>query len=190
MVGDRYGLAAQERQVLRRGVASPVRARERRGRRLCLAQVGGLTVGVDGHNILITLESALGGKRLVLADDGWVRDVAQLGRHHRPGELTRRGAALAVAALAEAGAAGAWFWLDAPLHRSGELARELEEMMHKNGLAGGARAVPAPERELAAHQGPVASSDRVVIDQAAQPLDLAGEIIRGLRPAPWLEGLR
>ena len=61
--------------------------------------------------------------------------------------------------------------------------------MVEAGLEGMARAVAAPEKELAAHVGPVASGDGAVIDVAALPLDLAGEIIRRLQPAPALESL-
>lgn len=180
LVGDRRGLGEVERRLLRRGVLAPDLAAARRARRVGLAAVRGRSVAVDAHNVIITLETALAGGRLVLADDGWVRDVSQVGRHHRPGERTWRAAGMAVGALAAAGAASAWFWLDAPLPRSGELATRLRELLARADLAGGAAAVAVPERELAAHAGPVAGSDGAVIDEAAEAVDLAGEIIAGL----------
>lgn len=189
LVGDRYRLEAPERQLLRRGVHVPSRARARRRRLLGLGQCAGRAVGIDGHNVLITLESALAGRRLVRADDGVVRDISGLGRHHRPGELTWRAARLMARALARAGAASAAAWFDAPISRSGELAARVEDILVQAGVPARARAVPVPERELLRHQGPVASSDSALMDQVAQPLDLAGEIIRGLDPAPALECL-
>ena len=187
LVGDRYRLPAPERELLRRGVHAPSRARRRRRRLLGLEQCAGRAVGIDGHNVLITLESALAGRRLVWADDGVVRDIAGLGRHHRAGEDTWRAARLMARALAQAGVALVWAWFDAPISKSGRLAARVEDILGRAGLRARARAVPVPERELLRHRGPVASSDSALLDQVEMPLDLAGEIIRGLRPPPDLE---
>lgn len=189
LVGDRYRLESPERELLRRGVHAPLRARSRRRRLLDLRRCAGRAVGIDGHNVLITLESALAGRRLVLADDGAVRDIAGLGRHHRAGEDTWRAARLMARALARAGVASVAAWFDAPISHSGELAARVEDILVENGLSARARAVPVPERELLQHRGPVATSDSALMDQVAQPLDLAGEIIRGLDPVPAMERL-
>jgi hypothetical protein len=189
LVGDRYRLEAGGRHVLRRAVHAPEAARARRMRLASLAACAGRAVGVDGRNVLITLESALLGRRLVLADDGLVRDAAGLGRNHRPGAETFRAAELTARALAGAGAASVDAWFHAPVSGSGELAAEVEKTLQRHGLAGRARAVPDPERRLIRHAGPVATSNSALIDQVETPLDLAGEIIRGLDPAPLLERL-
>jgi hypothetical protein len=189
LAGDRWGLDAAGRHLLRRGAFAPPEARARAARLLGLAELAGQAVGVDGHNVLLTLEAALAGRPLVAADDGVVRDISGLGRHHRPGPGTTRAARLMAGALARAGAAEARVWLDAPLAKSGELAAEVQGFLAAAGLAGAARAVPVPERELARHSGPVATSDSALIDQVAAPVDLAGCIIRGMAPPPRLEAL-
>ncbi|MCB2188345.1 MAG: DUF434 domain-containing protein [Deltaproteobacteria bacterium] len=177
VVGDRWRLAAADRQMLRRGVYAPREAGARWARLLPLAAVAGRAVALDGHNVIITLETALAGGRLVAADDGVVRDIAQRGRHHQPGPRTLAAAELALAALARAGAARALIWLDAPLPKSGELAADLTVLLARLGLAGEARAVRPPENLLRKHPGPVATSDSVLLDQVALPLDLAGQVI-------------
>jgi len=189
LVGERYQLPEQRRRLLQRGACAPATARRRRARRLGAAELAGARVGIDGHNVLITLESALTGRTLLLADDGWLRDIAELGRHHRPGQQTRRAARLMLDYLAGAGAAGVELYLDAPLPQSGELAAWLREEIARRGLAGGAWAVPVPEKPLAAHNGPVAGSDSVLIDLVARPVDLAGLIITQLDPPPRVERL-
>lgn len=187
LVGDRHALDADQREVLRRGVAAPVAAARRRGRLLGLTDLAGTAVAVDGHNVLITLETALAGGRLLWCDDGVVRDIARLGRRHNPGPLTTRAAGLMLAALSQG--ARVDIYLDAPLARSGELAAQLRAMLAARGLAGDAAALPVPERALSVHAGPVASGDSALIDQVAAPVDLAGLIIRGLSPRPVLESL-
>jgi hypothetical protein len=189
LCGDRWGLEAADRQILRRGAFAPAESAARRDRLLPLGAVAGQAVGVDGHNLLITLESALSGAVLVAADDGVIRDIGQRGRHYGPGPLTDRAAELVISALAGAGAAEVLILLDAPVSKSGELAAALCGRLAAAGLAGEARAVSAPDRELAGHPGVVASGDSALIDAAARPLDLAGIIIRGLQPRPVLTSL-
>ena len=189
LTGDRWGLEADQRQVLRRAVVAPERARARRERLLPLSALKKQAVGVDGHNVIITLESALMGAVLVAADDGAVRDIGQRGRHYGPGLYTEQAARLMVDTLAQAGAASAVILLDAPLPFSGQMAGELRGMLAQAGLAGDARTVADPEKELALFEGVVASADGPLIDTAARPLDLGGAIIRAMQPRPYMINL-
>jgi hypothetical protein len=189
VVGDRWALNAAERHLLRRGVFSPEEARARKDRLLALADCRGRVIGIDGHNVLITLETGLSGGRLILADDGVVRDIAGRGSNYRPGPATQESSNLMIKALVKAGVESMQVFLDAPISKSGEMAATLRNMISEAGLSGGAQAVAVPERQLKNHQGPVASSDSVLIDQVAEPIDLAGSIIRELKPAPKMETL-
>lgn len=180
LVGDRHALTAQERHLLRRGVVAPELAMSRRGRLLPLAALAGREVALDGHNQLITLETALAGGVVLLADDGVVRDIAGRGRGYAPGPHTEAAAGLLLKALAPA--SGVTIYLDAPLSRSGELAARLRVMLAGAGLAGQALAVPVPERHLLTHAGPASTSDGPLLDQLLEPLDVAGAIIQQLLP--------
>ena len=189
LTGDRWGLEANQRQVLRRAVLAPEKARARRERLLPLAALKGRAVGVDGHNVIITLESALMGTVLVEADDGAVRDIGQKGRNYGPGPHTGEAARLMVDTLVRAGAARVVILLDAPLPHSGEMAGELRNMLPQAGLAGDVRTAANPEKELASFEGIVVSGDGPLIDAAARPLDLAGAIIRAMQPQPAMINL-
>lgn len=190
VVGDRWDLDSDGRHLLRRGVFAPREAEARRSRLLALQDCRGKKVGIDGHNVLITLETALGGGQLIQGDDGVVRDIAGRGSNYRMGAGTRKAADLMIKALLKAKADSVQMYLDAPMSKSGELAALLRDMIHQAGLAGDAHAVAVPERQLQEHLGPVASSDSILIDQVAEPIDLAGLIIRGLKPAPAMETLK
>lgn len=180
LVGDRHALDAGQRHLLRRGVVAPELAAARRARLLPLKALAGRAVALDGHNQLITLETALAGGVVLLADDGVVRDIAGRGRGYAPGPHSEAAAGLMLQALAPA--ARVEIYLDAPLSKSGELAARLRELMAQARLTGDAQAVAVPERLLLAHQGPVATSDGHLLDQLLEPLDLAGAIIRQLLP--------
>jgi hypothetical protein len=186
LVGNRYGLSRTARQLLHRGVFAPAAAAARRARLRLLQEVAGRPLGLDGHNVLITLECALRQLPLVAADDGFVRDVGQVSRSFRPSRETDRVLALVLDYLgAQTLLSPVAVFYDAPLSLSGELARRTAALAADRGLNLTAAAVPVPERELQGFSGPIATSDTALIE--AQPLvvDLAGEIIRrqlGLRP--------
>ena len=182
LVGDCRALSASEREVLRRGVVSPQAAARRRAKLRGLDDLAGQPVGLDGHNVLITLESALVGRILVRADDGVIRDIAQAARGFRISEETGRAVEIVLSLLAQWGAAEAHFFLDEPVSFSGRLAAIIRDKMAGHGLAGTAEAVPVPERQLKAFEGLVASSDGELIEACARPLDLASLILEKAWP--------
>ncbi len=184
LVGNRYGLARLARQLLHRGVFAPLIAAARQAKRKPLAEAAGGILAVDGHNVLITLEAALTGLPLVAADDGFIRDVAEISRAYRPRPTTHAALALLVDALREAGIRSVTVLFDAPMRKSGQLAQATREAFKAAGLWGEARAVPVPETELLAFPGPIATSDTHLIDAHEAVVDLAGEIIRGRELLP------
>ncbi len=178
LVGNRYALPREARQILHRGVFADDVASARRAKLQPLSQLAGQPLALDGHNVLITLESALQGRVLVAADDGFIRDMAQLSGAYRDSPATRRALALLADYVSRSRPGLLTVLYDAPMQRSGELARETREIFAARGLAVDARAVAVPERELLAFAGAVATSDTHLIDAQEVLVDLAGEIIR------------
>jgi hypothetical protein len=178
LVGNRYALSRTARQLLHRGVFAASLAQARRAKLRPLAALAGQSLAVDGHNVLITLESALLGRVLVIADDGFLRDVAQLSGNYRQSPATRQALTLLAAYVSRHRPGPVTILYDAPMKRSGELAGKTREIFAAQGLAAESRAVPVPERELLASPGAVATSDTHLIDAGEVVVDLAGEIIR------------
>ncbi len=178
LVGNRYGLNRKARQILHRGVFAPAAARERRAKLRRLSELAGVPLALDGHNVLITLECAFRGMPVVLADDGFFRDIAQLSRAFRFSPETARALELLADFLRVHRPGPVTVLYDAPLSRSGELARRTREVFAARGITAEVRAVPVPEKELLAFSGAVATSDTHLIDACKDLVDLAGEIIR------------
>lgn len=178
LVGNRYDLEAAARQILHRGVFAGAVAAARRAKLWAFADLAGQPLALDGHNVLITLESALKGLTLVAADDGFIRDVAQLSRAYRDSPHTHQALALLATYLGRHHPGPLTILYDAPMKRSGELAHQTREIFAAQGLYTDTRAVPVPERELLEFKGAVATSDTHLIDAKEVVVDLAGEIIR------------
>lgn len=172
-VGNRYGLTRMERQLLLRGVFGQETALRRRGRR-CGGDdwVHGHLV-VDGHNVQITVESAILGRTLLLGNDGALRDLAGQSARFRVTEASEVAQDWVFGFLGEFRPHGVLFLFDAPLSHSGLLAEQYRRRLKGMGLRGESRAVPVPESEIPSGGCVAASSDQAVIDAAESWLDLA-----------------
>jgi hypothetical protein len=178
LVGNRYQLNHTARQILHRGVFAPEVAQARRAKLRLLRNLPGQPLGIDGHNVLITLECALRKLPLVAADDGFIRDVGQVSRAFRASPETEQALILLGDYLVQPQVGPVSVFYDAPLSLSGELARRTRELWAARGLKVSAAAVPVPERELLVFSGPIASSDTHLINARQEIVDLAGEVIR------------
>ena len=89
LVGDRYELTARQRQAVARCACADELRDELARRRVPLERLRGKSVTIDGFNVLVTLEAALGGGVVLLARDGCVRDVSGVHGTWRRTEQTR-----------------------------------------------------------------------------------------------------
>ncbi len=177
MVGNRYDLNHREREVLHRGVFSSTDSLRRRGKRVL--GTGWLThrLMVDGHNVQITVESALLNRFTVLATDGALRDIAGLSARYRMNRVTFAVINLVIDYLHRFQPREIVFLFDAPMSQSGRLASLYRQQMRRLGMPGEARAVAVPESQFDYHGAVLAGSDRVVLDGARRWLDLARRVI-------------
>lgn len=177
LVGNRYGLSKPWREVLRRGVIPEEVAKARRAKTVPPEALKGERVALDGHNVLITLRTALQGGIVLLGDDGFLRDTAGLSRSFSLDPLTLQALDLVLEALLRLSPREVLLLLDAPMSKSKELAKEASSRMAARGLRGEGRAERIPEQTLYAFEGVVCSSDGDVIDKVQKAFDLAGYIV-------------
>lgn len=186
LVGNRYNLDSDARHLLRRGVFPHARVEERGKKQVSVKDLKGKGLAIDGHNCLITLESALKNKPLLLADDNFIRDISGVSGGYRQSKETHEALALIMDLLATAGPREVLFLLDSPISGSGKLAARIRKMMEEHGIGGDASALKVPEHIMTEYEGIIASSDTAVIDQAEQVFDLAGYLIREKMRTPYI----
>ena len=178
LVGNRYELTYQERHLLHRGVFSDSDSNSRRKKIISTKDIQKKDLVIDGHNVLITLEAGLLGRPLVLADDGFVRDISGLSGSFRKTETTEEAFQLIANFLKKAKPRQTLFLFDAPISNSGKLAQGVRILLKRENLLGDARAVKVPEKILIGFPGVIATSDTAIIDQSEKVVDLAGTILR------------
>ena len=178
LVGNRYRLTSDERHLLHRGVFSDSASKSRLKKRVSVKEVWDKALAIDGHNVLITIEAGLSGGRLVLGDDGFIRDISGLSGNFRRTARTEEALQMIFDLILEVVPRQTLFLFDAPISKSGRLAQEVRDRLRKEGLPGDAQAVRVPETILMGFGGFIATSDTAIIDQSERVVDLAGTIIK------------
>ena len=178
LVGNRYKLTFDERHLLHRGVFSDSDSESRKKRIIPIKAIQGKKLAIDGHNVLITVEAGLFGRPLILADDDFVRDISGLSGSFKKTAVTEKAIQLIVTFLKKWRPRHTLFLFDAPISKSGILARELRTFLKKESLPGDALAMKVPEKILIGFPGVIATSDTAIVDQSEKVIDLAGNITR------------
>ncbi len=187
LVGNQYNLDYDYRHLLRRGIFPASIVEERLRKMVSAGELRGKGLAVDGYNVIITLESALKAKTIVLADDGFVRDISGVSGGYRETTETSEALELIMTLLQSSGPAEVIFFLDSPISGSGELAARIRILLNDRGIEGYASAIKVPERIMAGYKGIIASSDTDVIDRAERIFDLAGHLIKDHLRAPCID---
>ncbi|USH00515.1 DUF434 domain-containing protein [Thermococcus argininiproducens] len=185
-VANHYLLTSKERYFLMRCVFSDKEIEERKRKLLKKDELRGKVIGIDGFNVLITLESLLGGEA-ILCEDGFLRDLKHQGGY-RLHEDTSKILELLVGFLSNMGVKEAWFLYDSPVSRSGEIAKLTEEIMVRFKVPGKVSLSKSPDHDLKRFEV-VASSDIAVIQKVPLAVDIPKMIAedRGLRWIYFLE---
>jgi len=178
LVGNRYQLTADERHLLHRGVFSDEDSGWRGAKKVPFIQIRNRDLAIDGYNVIITIESALSGRPIVLGDDGFIRDISGLSGDFKKSKTTDEALQLIFNGLRKTTPHHTLFLFDAPISKSGALAQEVRDQMKREGLPGDAQAIKVPEKILIGFPGVVATSDTAIIDRSEKAVDLAAAILR------------
>jgi len=178
LVGNRYGLTSDERHLLHRGIFSDADSKSRRKSKIPIGKVRNRDLAIDGYNILITIETGLSDRPLILGDDGFIRDISGLSGNFKKTEKTEEAFQLILDIVKRVKPLKTLFLFDSPISMSGELAQEVRSLLKKESLLGDAKAVKVPEKILIGYPGVIATSDTAIIDQSKEVVDLAGDIIK------------
>ncbi len=181
LVGRKYGLSRPERAALAKLVRwNPGEAARKK---IPPEMAAGRRVGVDGFNVLITLEAIVRGEPVYLCNDSFVRDLTSFRRASPKSEISDEAVDLLLSTLGRLGASEVVVLLDSPVSRSGEMAAELRRRMSDSGLRGTAKTSRSVDADILGY-GVVATSDEAIISRAAAVVDLpevaCGEL--GVRP--------
>jgi hypothetical protein len=189
LVGDRYGLRQRQRNAVLRSSCADGKLEARRARRLDPGALKGRALGIDGYNVLITIESALAGGVLLRGRDGCLRDLASIHGTYRKVDETVPALEHAGRFLEDRGIAGALWLLDRPVSNSGRLKALMEDLAREHRWPWEVRLANNPDAELKEAVVAAATSDGPVLDGCGPWVNLAGALVEAVIPAAWIVDL-
>jgi len=164
MVGDKFMLTRDMRQVLYRGITSEERA-DKRKKMIGFVQKGDLVL-VDTYNVLFTINNYLLGKPVFISNDGILRDAGEMQGRIRNKPVFNRAVGLFMDLLKEWTGMTFILYLDEPVSYSGRLSIELSKDMVQMGIEGEAVTARSPDRMLVTEKSDaICTSDSAIIDQ-------------------------
>ncbi len=137
----------------------------------------GQELWLDGYNVLMVLEAALGGGVVLVGRDGCCRDVLGIhGSYHHVQE-TKPALRLVGKTTSAWGVSGCRWWLDKPVSNSGRLKMLILEVAAANAWNWQVDLEMNPDEVLAGASQVVATADSAILDRCRQWANLARAII-------------
>ena len=191
LVGDRHGLTVRQRTALMRSTCSDEALKDRAARMTTTDACHGQAIGIDGYNLLITVESALSGALILVGRDGCYRDLASVHGTYRKVQETTLAVEVIADYLATFDIPRIDWYLDRPVSNSGRLKTLMAKTLEA--LPTGSASTPvwdiqlvdSPDAVLATYSGPVVTTDSAILDRCGAWLNLAAEIIDARVPHAW-----
>ena len=131
--------------------------------------VKGSDLGVDGFNVIITVERALAGDPVYVCTDGIVRDLSLSYSSYKPSDLFDRAVETIADTVRSMSPGRVTIYLDSPIPKSGSIAKRIREITSEEFEVKTSNRV---DSEILSHEI-VASSDSRIIEGAKAIVDLA-----------------
>ena len=185
LVGNRYQLQARQRTAMRRIACSEKALARRRATEVSLEQRP-FPLLIDGFNLIITIESALGGAVVLEGRDRCIRDLAGLRGTYRIVSETRPAVEAIGRVLSRYRVPGVRWIFDRPVSNSGRLAELVQSVAHEHQWAWITDVRDHADDVLASSADAVATADSAVIDRASRWLNLGRVVVLDEVPDAWL----
>ncbi len=183
-VGDRHQLALRQRRAVSGAACSDESLKYRTEHRVEIEDLCGVTLSIDGYNLLIIAESALSGGVLLKGRDGCIRDLASIHGSYRRVAETSPAISLIGKQLEELKLGRVDWYLDAPVSNSGRLKTILLKEAETAGWNWNVQLRENLDKFLAESGTVIASSDSWILDRAGKWVNLAANLIGSLKPEP------
>lgn len=187
VVGDHFQLHKRQRSALMRCSAAPSKIALRAKK--CVTSLEGCHLAIDGFNLIILLEAAIGGGLIMQGADGTFRDLSSIHGSYKTVEQT----------LSVLEWVGEWtqsqnvetvhWYLDSPVSNSGKLAGWVRDLSEKYQWPWDVTVTPHVDRELSQSDKVVVTSDKIILNQCEQWANMGRSMIEQERGKDRLEAL-
>ena len=183
IVGDKFNLTKRQRLAVMRSCCSDQQLELRISHKKHVQDLRGKSIAIDGYNLLITIESALGGGIILKGRDGCFRDLASIHGTYRKVDETIPAIMLIADYLGEVEVSKVKWFFDSSVSNSAKLKKLLEKLAIENNWRWQIELSLSPDAELIKSDLIIVSSDSVVLDGCGSWVNLGAEIITQKIPA-------
>jgi len=185
LVGDRYQLTSRQRLAIARVACADEERDKREAKRVALTTLNGKSVVIDGFNLLITIETALGGGAIFRGLDGCCRDLSAVYGSYKIVEETRRAIEAIGMTLERAAVKKALWYFDRPVSNSGRIAKMVRDIAEERGWPFEAELTDRTDALLSRSGDIVISCDSAILERTEQWCNLACSTIEQQLPDVW-----
>jgi hypothetical protein len=183
LVGDRHSLAQRQRILVSRASCTDHQQFRRQSIRVPADCIADQVLFIDGFNLLINVETALGGGLLFFGRDGALRDIGSVHGAYRSVEETDAALVMIGECLVKLQPKSVCWLLDQPVSNSGRLAQKIRSLAEERHWPWNAKLVMNPDRYLMElSDGVVFSSDSLILDHIQHWLP-CNEMVLGALPS-------
>jgi hypothetical protein len=186
LVGDRHKLRERQRLAVSRSSCSDQDRQKRMDHSVSVAQIQNESVIVDGFNLIITLEAALGGGPLFVGVDKCIRDLSSVHGSYRSIDETEQAIFLAGNALGQLGASSVMWLLDRPVSNSGRLAARIADIALQRGWPWQVETVFNPDAMIISSTAIAITSDSSILNRVEKWTDLKTHLLTTEIPNAWM----
>jgi hypothetical protein len=186
LVGDRHKLRERQRLAVSRSSCSDQDRQKRMDHSVSVAQIQNESVIVDGFNLIITLEAALGGGPLFVGVDKCIRDLSSVHGSYRSIDETEQAINLAGNALDQLGASSVMWLLDRPVSNSGRLAARIADIALQRGWPWHVETVFNPDATIISSAAVAITSDSSILNRVEKWTDLKTHLLTTEIPNAWM----
>ena len=177
LVGDRHSLSARQRQAVSRAACSDESLDRRIQHCVALEEIKNEKVIVDGFNLIITVEAALGGAVLLVCRDNCIRDLASVHGSYRSVQETESAISLVGEVLETFKPASVAWLLDRPISNSGRLARKILDIAAGHNWSWNVGVVFNPDTTIISSTSIAITSDSSILDQVWRWVNLKSYLV-------------
>lgn len=185
LVGDHHQLTSRQRLAIARVVCAEEQTIKRQAKRLPLTALKEKTLVIDGFNLLITIETALGGGVIFSCADGCCRDLSSVYGSYKIVAETREAIELIGKTLEQVSPQKVLWLFDRPVSNSGRVAGLVREIAAEYNWSFEAELTDRTDSLLSRSSHVVVSCDSAILERAGSWCNLACETIREQIPDAW-----
>ena len=189
LVCDKFSLTLRQRLAVMRSGCSDEQLKQRTQRQVRIEQAKKQRIAIDGYNVLITIEAAMGGGCIFKARDGCFRDLASIHGTYRKVSETIPALQLIGEFLKEKEIADCLWLLDSPVSNSARLKMLMGRLAKENNWNWDIELAISPDARLIKTDAVAATSDSVILGKCKRWVNLTRAIIEAKIPNTWLVDL-